>query len=115
MDEPVARRGRGLAVPSDPKLSSVLRPGVVCSVATQASHRSEGHRVAMATNLVNRGYGRSLLLDLLDCAGWRLQIRDGETVRLCAARHQVELVGAPGTVFARAMRSGGGHHRDWAE
>ena len=67
----------------------------------------------MAANPVIATEGGSFLLELLHYAGWRLQVRDGETVRIHAARDGVEvdaagasLPEAAGVAFARAMRSG---------
>ncbi len=55
----------------------------------------------------------SFLLELLYYAGWRVHVRDGRPLRICALRDGVEidvtgssLTQAAGTVFARAMRSG---------
>ena len=66
----------------------------------------------MATNVVGNARGGSFLLELLHLAGWQLQVRDGDGVRICARRGEVELevtgaslAAAAGTVFARAMRS----------
>jgi hypothetical protein len=67
----------------------------------------------MAANPAIRPEGGSFLLQLLHYAGWRLQVRDGETVTVHAARDGVEvdvtgasLAEAAGIAFARAMRSG---------
>jgi hypothetical protein len=67
----------------------------------------------MATSPAIRPEGRSFLLELLHYAGWRLQVRHGETVRIHAVRDGVEvdvagasLPEAAGIAFARAMRSG---------
>jgi hypothetical protein len=69
----------------------------------------------MATNLLTRPDGQSFLLDLLTYAGWSLWVTDDEQIRIRATRDDVELdvtaatlPAAAGTVFARAMRSGGG-------
>jgi hypothetical protein len=71
----------------------------------------------MAPNPIARSEG-SFLLELLYYAGWDLQVRDGETVRIRAARDGIEidvsgrsLPQAAGSVFARAMRSGCHHGR----
>ena len=68
----------------------------------------------MGTNLLTRPDGQSFLLDLLTYAGWTLWVSDDEQVRIRATRDDVELdvtaatlPAAAGTVFARAMRSGG--------
>ena len=67
----------------------------------------------MPPGAITRSHRGSFLLELLYYAGWQLQVRDGETVRIRAARDRVEidvtadnLPQAAGTVFARAMRSG---------
>lgn len=69
----------------------------------------------MATNLLTRPDGQSFLLDLLTYAGWSLWVTDDKQIRIRATRDDVELdvtaatlPAAAGTVFARAMRSGGG-------
>ena len=66
----------------------------------------------MATKLLHVSGGRSFLLELLHFAGWRLQVREGATTTIRAARSGVllEVSGstlpeAAGTLFARAMRS----------
>jgi hypothetical protein len=66
----------------------------------------------MATNVVGNARGGSFLLELLHLAGWQLQVRDSDRVRIHATRGEVELevtgasfAEATGTVFARAMRS----------
>ena len=66
----------------------------------------------MATNVVGNARGGSFLLELLHLAGWQLQVRDSDRVRIHATRGEVELevtgpsfAEAAGTVFARAMRS----------
>jgi hypothetical protein len=65
----------------------------------------------MATNRANAPAG-SFLLELLQLAGWQLQVRDTDRARIRARRGDVELevtgaslAEAVGTVFARAMRS----------
>ena len=70
----------------------------------------------MATKLVANARGGSFLLELLHLAGWQLQVRDSDRVRIHATRGEVELevtgasfAEATGTVFARAMRSNRGH------
>jgi hypothetical protein len=67
----------------------------------------------MATNLSDKAYEGSFLLELLHFAGWKLQVQDGETARIRANRGDVALdvtadglAEAAGTAFARAMRSG---------
>ena len=69
----------------------------------------------MRTKLLTRPDGQSFLLDLLIYAGWTLWVTDDQQVRIQATRDDVELdvtaatvPAAAGTVFARAMRSGGG-------
>jgi hypothetical protein len=59
--------------------------------------------------------GDSFLLQLLHYAGWRLRVRNGETVTIRAVRDDVvvdvtgaSLPEAAGVAFARAMRSGSG-------
>ena len=66
----------------------------------------------MATKLIHVSGGRSFLLELLHFAGWRLQVREGETTTIRAARSGVFLEvsastfpEAAGRLFARAMRS----------
>jgi hypothetical protein len=66
----------------------------------------------MATNLSANARGGSFLLELLQLAGWQLQVRDSDRARIHARRGGVELevtgaslTEAAGTVFARAMRS----------
>lgn len=66
----------------------------------------------MTTGLLPQDRGGSFLLELLHFAGWRLQIRNGETPTIRARRADVELevsggslAEAAGIVFARAMRS----------
>jgi hypothetical protein len=66
----------------------------------------------MATDLAANARGGSFLLELLHLAGWQLQVRDSDRVRIRARRGEVELevtgaslAEAAGTVFARAMRS----------
>lgn len=67
----------------------------------------------MAANPAIRPEGGSSLLELLHYAGWRLQVRHGDTVSIRAARDGVEVdaagasfPAAAGIAFARAMRSG---------
>ena len=69
----------------------------------------------MATNLSDKAYEGSFLLELLHFAGWKLHVQDAETLRIRANRGDValdvtadSLADAAGTVFARAMRSGRG-------
>lgn len=94
------------------------------ATGTEWPHRSHtGPRAsihAVAPNPVTRSEGGSFLLELLYYAGWQLRVREGETVRIHAARHGIEiditgrsLPQAAGTVFARAMRSG--YHNGRAE
>ena len=66
----------------------------------------------MAMTLTANAHGGSFLLELLELAGWQLQVRDSDTARISARRGEVELevsgtslAEAAGTVFARAMRS----------
>jgi hypothetical protein len=66
----------------------------------------------MEANLATNAHRRSFLLELLQLAGWHLQVRDGDTARIRARRGEVELevtsvsfAEAAGTIFARAMRS----------
>jgi len=66
----------------------------------------------MATNRAANAPAGSFLLELLQLAGWQLQVRDTDTARIRARRGDVELevtgaslADAVGTVFARAMRS----------
>ena len=66
----------------------------------------------MATNLAANARAGSFLLELLQLAGWQLQVRDTDRPRSHARRGEVELevtgaslAEAAGTVFARAMRS----------
>jgi hypothetical protein len=66
----------------------------------------------MATSVLHEDRGGAFLLELLHFAGWRLQVRDGETATIRARRADVELevsgsslAEAAGVVFARAMRS----------
>ena len=86
---------------------------------TESPHRAHtGSRRsihAVGRNSMIRPEGGSFLLELLYYAGWQLRVQSGETVRIHAARHGIEidvtgrsLPQAAGTVFARAMRSG--HH-----
>lgn len=67
----------------------------------------------MAARLISVSGDRSFLLELLRFAGWRLQVREGETTTIRAARSGVlveasgsTLPEAAGRLFARAMRSG---------
>jgi hypothetical protein len=89
-------------------------PGAVQT--TEVRHRSHSVGGAsldgMTTNLVEGAYGRSLLLELLDLAGWQPEVRDGKvpTVRTTRAGIELEVSGASlpdtaGSVFAPAMRS----------
>jgi PAS domain S-box-containing protein len=78
----------------------------------QAADRTPRHSHAVATNLVSDERGGSFLLELLQFAGWQLQIRDGAppTIRAMRAGVRLEVAGASlaeaaGTVFAHAMRS----------
>ena len=66
----------------------------------------------MATKLATSAHRRSFLLELLQLAGWQLQVRESDPARIRARRGEVELdvtaaslAEAAGTVFARAMRS----------
>jgi hypothetical protein len=66
----------------------------------------------MTTNPAANAPAGSFLLELLQLAGWHLQVRDSDTARIRARRGEVELevtgaslAEAVGTVFARAMRS----------
>ena len=66
----------------------------------------------MATNPAADDCGGSFLLELLQLAGWQLQVRESDGARIRARRGEVELevtgasfAEAAGTVFARAMRS----------
>lgn len=66
----------------------------------------------MAMKLAANAHGGSFLLELLQLAGWQLQVRDGDTARIRARRGGVELevtganlAEAAGIVFVRAMRS----------
>jgi hypothetical protein len=66
----------------------------------------------MTTNRAANAPAGSFLLELLQLAGWQLQVRESDTARIRARRGQVELdvtgaslAEAVGTVFARAMRS----------
>jgi hypothetical protein len=72
----------------------------------------------MATTSVSDPERESFLLELLHFAGWRLEIRQGATTRIRAARSGVELdvtgrslAQAAGMLFARAMRSSRGTGR----
>ena len=72
----------------------------------------------MATTSVSDPERESFLLELLRFAGWRLEIRQGSSTRIRAARSGVELdvtgrslAQAAGTLFARAMRSSRGTGR----
>ena len=74
--------------------------------------------LAMATTSVSDPERESFLLELLQFAGWRLEIRRGPATRIRAARSGVALdvtgptlSHAAGTLFARAMRSGRGTGR----
>lgn len=67
----------------------------------------------MAARLISVSGDRSFLLELLRFAGWRLQVREGKTTTIRAARSGVlveasgsTLPEAAGRLFARAMRSG---------
>ena len=69
----------------------------------------------MTTSSVSDPQRESFLLELLHFAGWRLEIRQGSSTRIRAARSGVELdvtgrslAQAAGTLFARAMRSNRG-------
>jgi hypothetical protein len=64
------------------------------------------------SNPTANGHTGSFLLELLQLAGWQLQVRDSDRTRVRARRGEVELevtggslAEAAGTVFARAMRS----------
>jgi hypothetical protein len=66
----------------------------------------------MAAKLIQVSGDRSFLLELLHFAGWRLQVREGSTTTIRAARSGVLLEAsgstlpeAVGRLFARAMRS----------
>jgi hypothetical protein len=66
----------------------------------------------METKLAAGAHGRSFLLELLQLAGWQVQVRDGAPPRIRARRDEVELevtgvnfTEAAGTMFAQAMRS----------
>src|SRR6478672_9691669 len=86
---------------------------IACALAkTEAPHRSHtapsARLGAMATNLAANARGGSFLLELLQLAGWRLQVRDSDGARILARRGGVELevtgdslAEAAGTVFAR--------------
>jgi uncharacterized protein (UPF0261 family) len=85
---------------------------VADSVGAKLAHRRGRDITGMAVNLVYRSEGASFLLELLRYAGRRLQIRDGEVVRIHAIRGGVEIDAtgstfshAADTAFARAMRS----------
>lgn len=61
---------------------------------------------------ITYGEADSFLLELLRFAGWKLQVRRGDSTTILATRDDVEveatertLRGAAGVVFARAMRS----------
>ena len=81
--------------------------------ATDRSHTDPTAIVSdMTTELLPQDRGGAFLLELLYFAGWRLQVRNGETPTIRARRADVELevsgsslADAAGIVFARAMRS----------
>ena len=61
---------------------------------------------------ITHGEADSFLLELLRFAGWRLQVRRGDSTTIRATRDDVAVEatertfpGAAGVVFARAMRS----------
>ena len=88
-------------MPPDPATQALLRS----YEASGASMRG------MATNSVSHPERESFLLELLHLAGWRLEIRQGSSTRIRAARSGVvldvtgpSLSHAAGTLFARAMR-----------
>jgi hypothetical protein len=67
----------------------------------------------MTPNLLTEHRGGSFLLELLHLAGWRLEVRGGDSPQIRATRANVvlEVTGrtlaeATGIAFARAMRSG---------
>jgi hypothetical protein len=88
------------------------------SVGAQVPDRTGREHDVVATKLVSEAGQGSFLLDLLYLAGWRLRVREGETVRILATRGDIaldvtraSLPEAAGAVFAQAMRSGRKGHR----